>query len=303
VQPGRRLADLAARQGGAIADRQIIALGYGRGAIKYWLRTARLHRMYRGVYALGHPVLSDNGRLWAAVLACGPGAVISHRSAGALWAIRQNNRIPIDVTVPGRSRHRRKGIDVHLVRHLDRRDVTAIDGIPVTTVARTLLDLAEVVPQNQLRRAINEADYRKLFDLKAVKDVRARSPGRRGLKPLTAALNAVVPEERTRSDLEEAFLDFCEQRSIPRPKVNRHRNGKELDMTWPRYGLIVELDGYQGHSTRRVFESDRRRDARHLLAGLQTVRVTDHWLTKAPDDLEATLKQLMARRAADDERG
>jgi very-short-patch-repair endonuclease len=291
--PVARVAGLAAQHGGVVAAWQLLRLGIGKGAIDYWLRTGRLHVIHRGVYAVGPPVLTQHGRLWAALLACGPGAVLSHRSAAALWGIRQNNRKPIDVTVTGRTRHGRKGIDVHLVRHLDPRDVTTNDGIPVTSVARTFLDLAEAVPQNQVRRAITEADYLRLFDLKAINEVLSRSKGRRGRKPLTAALSAVVPDERTRSDLEEAFLTFCEERGIPRPKVNRGRDGKELDMLWPQDNLIVELDGYQGHRTRRAFEEDRRRDAKHLLAGLHTLRVTDRWLAREPDDLERTIKQLL----------
>jgi very-short-patch-repair endonuclease len=296
---------LASRQEGVVADWQLLPFGITRATIDHWLRSGRLHLIHRGVYAVGHPALSLNGRLWAAVLAYGPNAVLSHRDAAALWGVRQDNRRLIDVTVPGRTRHRRTGIDVHLVRNLDPRDVTKIDGIPVTTLARTFLDLGEVVPGNQVRRAINEADYLKLFDLKAVDDVLSRSNGRRGQKPLAAALIAAVPEERTRSELEEAFLTFCEDRDIPRPKVNRQTNGSEVDMTWPGHDLIVELDGYQAHSTRRAFESDRRRDAAQQLAEARPIRVTDNWLTTEPGDLEATLRRLleMTRRAADDERG
>jgi hypothetical protein len=277
-----------------VAAWQLLALGIGKGAIDYWLRCGRLHVIHRGVYAVGHPVLGDKGRLWAALLACGPKAVISHRSAAKLWGIRPNSRPAIDVTAPGRSRHRREGIDVHLVRQLDPRDVTTIDGIPVTTLARTLLDLAEVVPRSQLPRAIAEADYLRLFDLKAVQEVLSRSDGRRGVKALSLVLTAAVPKERTRSALEQAFLDFCDQRGIPRPKVNTHPDGPEVDMVWPQQGLIVELDGYQGHRTRRAFEGDRRRDAAHLLKGLRTIRVTHRWLTQEPDDLEHTIKQLLA---------
>jgi very-short-patch-repair endonuclease len=297
--------ELATKQEGPIAAWQLVELGLPRSTIDSWRRSRRLHPHHRGVYTLGHRALGPNGRRWAAVLACGPGAVLSHRSAAALWGIRPDNRPSIDVTVASRGRASRKGIQVHRVRHLDPRDVTEIDGLPVTTLARTLLDLAEVVPPNQVRRAINEADYLKLFDLKAVNELRNRSHGRRGLKPLTAALIAAVPEERTRSDLEEAFLTFCEDRNIPRPKVNRQHNGSEADMTWPGHDLIVELDGYQAHSTRRAFESDRRRDAKRQLAEARPIRVTDHWLTRDPDELEVTLKLLleMTRRAGEDERG
>lgn len=290
------MAWLAGTQGGAISHGQLLRLGVGGGAIKHWLRSGRLHSRYRGVYSLGHSVLGESGRLWAAVLACGDGAVISHRSAAALWGIRPNNRKPIDVTVPGRSRRRRKGIDVHLVRHLDPRDVTTIDGVPVTTLARTLLDLAESIPRSQLPRAIAEADYQGLFDLKAVDELLGRSPGRRGLKPLTAALGDPASRLRTRSDLEADFLQFCRQRDIPLPNVNTYLEGREVDMAWPEQRLIVELDGYQVHRTRKAFEADRRRDAEHLLRGLHTLRVTAHWLTREPDDLERTLKELLGRR-------
>jgi very-short-patch-repair endonuclease len=297
VQPARRVAQLAGRQGGAVADWQLLRLGFGRAAVDQWLRSGRTHSIHRGVYAVGHAVLGEKGRLWAALLACGPVAVISHRSAAALWGIRPNNRKPIDVTVPGRSRHRRKGIDVHLVRHLDPRDVTTRDGIPVTTVARTLLDLAEVVPPHHVPRAIAEADYKRLFDLKAVEELLSRSNGRRGQKPLTAALADVVVKHRTRSELERDFLQFCQHRHIPLPKVNVWIGDREVDMAWPERKLIVELDGYASHRTRRAFEGDRRRDAAHLLLDLRTLRVTDRWLSREPDDLERTVKELLARRA------
>jgi very-short-patch-repair endonuclease len=295
--PFARVAASAAGQGGVVATWQLFEVGLGKGAIDYWLRCGRLHVVHRGVYAVGHPVLGEMGRLWAAVLACGPNAVISHRSAAALRGIRPNNRKSIDVTVPGRTRHRRKGIDVHLVRHLDPRDVTTLDGIPVTTLARTLLDLAEVVPKSQLPRAISEADYLGLFDLRAVQELLGRSNGRRGQRPLTAALTDAVRGERTRSDLEDAFLEFCDQRGIPKPKVNTSIDGREVDMAWPEHKLIVELDGYQGHRTRRAFEGDRRRDAAHLLAGLRTIRVTDRWLSNEPNDLDQTVKTLLAAHA------
>ena len=294
---------MAAQQGGVVAARQLLALGIRKGAIDYWLRCRRLHVVHRGVYAVGHPVLGETGRLWAALLACGPGAVISHRSAARLWGIRPNNRSAIDVTVPGRTRHRRKGIDIHLVRHLDPRDVTTVDGIPMTTVARALLDMAEVIPKSQLPRAIAEAEYLRLLDLKAVQDVLSRSSGRRGQRPLSAALTDVAPKERTRSDLEEAFLEFCDQRAIPRPKVNTKIDGHEVDMVWLEYGLIVELDGYQAHRTRRAFEADRRRDAAYLLDhDLRTIRVTQRWLTREPDDLERTLKRAIRLRDANTHR-
>jgi very-short-patch-repair endonuclease len=159
------------------------------------------------------------------------------------------------------------------------------------------------VPQSRLPRAIAEADYLRIIDLKAIEELLSRSKGRRGLKPLSAALTDAFPKDRTRSELEDAFLEFCDQRGIPRPRVNTYIDGSEVDMAWPEHDLIVELDGYQSHRTRRAFESDRRRDAAHLLAEVRTIRVTDRWLTREPDDLDRTLKRLLARRGGEDERG
>lgn len=244
------------------------------------------------MYTVGHRAIGDKGLLWAAVLACGEGAVVSHRSAADLWAIRPSSRVTVDVTVPGRSRNKRPGIDVHRVRHLDPRDITTIEGIPVTTLARTLLDLAEVVPQNDLERAIERAENQRLFDLTAVNAVIARSPGRRGRKPLLAALTDSVIEPMSRSDLERAFVKLCRRAGIPRPIVNALIEGYEVDMSWPDSRLIVEIDSWKYHRTRRKFEDDRRRDAKLHRARYRTLRVTDRWLATDPDGVAETVLEL-----------
>ena len=238
--------------------------------------------------------MGNRGRLIAAVLACGPGAVVSHRSAADLWGIRPTARKRIDVTVPGRSRSGRPGIDLHLVRGLDPRDITTEDGIPVTTVARTLLDLAEVAPRHHVARAMEQADRLRLFDLTELEELLASSPGRRGRKPLHDVLTDAVIEPRARSDLESDFLQFCHERGIPAPIVNTLVEGFEVDMAWPAQRLVIELDGYETHGTRGAFESDRRRDATLQLANQRTIRVTHRWLTREPDDLERTVKALLS---------
>ncbi len=239
-------------------------------------------------------MLGNAGRLMAAVLACGPGAVVSHRSAADLWGIRPTARKRIDVTVPGRSRHGRPGIDLHLVRGLDPRDITTKDGIPVTTVARTLLDLAEVAPRHHVARAIEQADRLRLFDLTELEELLARSPGRRGRKPITtsslmqSSSRAPAPTWRATSS------SSVRTAASERPIVNTLVEGFEVDMAWPDKRLVIELDGYETHGTRRAFEDDRRRDATLQLARQRTIRVTHRWLTREPDDLERTVKALLS---------
>ena len=180
------------------------------------------------------------------------------------------------------------------MRGLDPRDITTEDGIPVTTVARTLLDLAEVTPRHHVARGIEQADRLGLFDLIKLEELLARSPGRRGRKPLNEVLTDAVIEPRSRSDLESDFLQFCQDRGIPRPIVNTFVEGFEVDMAWPDQRLVIELDGYDTHGTRRAFEADRRRDATLQLARQRTIRVTHRWLTREPDDLERTVKALLS---------
>jgi very-short-patch-repair endonuclease len=290
----RKVAELAGLQGGVVSRRQLHELGFGRGAIAHWLSSGRLHRVHTGVYSVGHRVLGNTGRLTAAVLASGPSAVVSHRSAADWWRIRSTSRRPVDITVPGRSRGRRPGIDLHLVRALDPLDVTTRDGIPVTTLERALLDLAEVAPKHHVARAIEESERLRLFNLTKLEELLSRSPGRRGQKPLRAILTDAVLEPRSRSDLESDFLQFCHDRDIPKPVVNTLVEGFEVDMAWPDQRLIVELDGYETHGTRRAFEGDRRRDATLQLAGQRTIRVTHRWLSREPDDLERTVKALLS---------
>jgi hypothetical protein len=263
----RQASELAARQGGVVADYQLLELGFGRGAIKHWLRVARLHVIHRGVYAFGHRHVGARGRLWAALLAYGPEAVISHRDAAKLWGVRPNSRTPVDVTVPGRTRTRRKGINVHRVRHLEPRDVTALDGIPVTTLARTLLDLAEVVPEDHVAKAMEQAERRRLLDLRALEELLDRSPGRRGQRPLRSILRDAALEPGIREELERRFARLVQEAGLSRPLFNTLVEGYEVDAYWPDAKLIVELDGYEFHRTRKSFEADRQRDATLLLAG------------------------------------
>ena len=266
------IAALADAQYGVVAYRQLLEVGLGEDGIAARLRTGRLHRVHRGVHSVGHRSLRPEGYWTAAVLACGPGAVLSHRSAAALWALRSGAGAAVDVTVPSNGgRHRRRGIRIHRSRRLAPEEVTVELGIPVTTVARTLLDLADVLQAHGLKRAVAEAEYRGLFDLMALSAVVDRNPGRRGAT-LIRAIDA--RPQRTRSDLEERFLDLVDRYGLPRPTAGLFVAGHETDFAWPRAKLIVETDGHAAHRTEEAFEADRLRDRETLRAGFRTIRLT-----------------------------
>jgi Protein of unknown function (DUF559) len=232
------------------------------------------------------------------VLWLGPDALISHRSAAAVWDLLPTIRSTIDVTHPGRSRHSRPGILVHRVRRLHIADRNVRDGIPVTGVARTLLDLAEVVSPRQLERSVEQAERLRLFDLGEVEDLFERSRGRRGLRPLRALLgDAVAEPPPTRSELERCFLDLCRGASLPRPAVNIWVAGFEVDALWRRQRLVVELDGHAFHNSRGAFERDRFRDAELQLAGYRVVRLTHRRLAREPAAVAALLRALLATSA------
>lgn len=219
----------------------------------------------------------------AAALAHGPHAVVSHRDAAALWGIRPSARARIDVTVAGRSRRARPGIDLHLVRRLDPRDVTTHERLPVTTVARTLFDLAEIFSPRALERAFNEAQVLELFDLTALTDVIDRNPGRHAHRPLRALLPALADDPKlTRSDLERRFLGLVRAAGLPPPLTNVHVAGYEVDALWPEHRLVVELDGFAYHRTHAAFERDHLKTEALELAGYKVRRFTYRRVTDDP---------------------
>jgi len=291
------IAALAARQHGVATRRQLLALGFSRHAIDRWIASGRLHPIYRGVYAVGHANLSRRGRWMAAVLACGDEAVLSHRSAGALWDIAPTSSPLTDVTVPrGRSGHRR--IRLHQVRRLTDDDRTVHDAIPVTSVARTLFDLAEVFDARRLERALERAERLQLFDLRAIEGQIERGRGRRALKRIVPVLGASHPAPQTRSELERDFLDLCRSTDLPAPQVNVIVEGYEVDALWPDQRLIVELDSFEYHRTRAAFERDRARDTALQLAGHRVLRITWRRLRDEPGAVATAIRTLLANRAS-----
>jgi very-short-patch-repair endonuclease/predicted transcriptional regulator of viral defense system len=291
---GRELANVAARQHGVVALWQLIGLGLTGELVRQWVAKGRLHTVHRGVYAVGHPLLTLKGRLMAAVLACGPGASVSHRTAAMVRRLLDDSRTVIDVAAAS-NRRSRPGIQFHRVRHLHPSDVTEIDGIPVTSVARTLLDIASLVPQRRLVHALECAEKAREFDMFEIEALLRRCQGHRGAKPLQRALRAIEPEaQHAHEGLERAFIAFCSARHIEAPVMNAVVEGFTVDALWAKAKLIVELDSWKHHRGRRAFEEDRRRDAVLALAGYQPLRVTHRWLTRDPGSLELTIRRLLA---------
>jgi hypothetical protein len=270
---------------------QLARAGLDRSAVKRRVASGRLIRLHRGVYAVGHKRLVREGFWLAAVLACGPGAVLSHRDAAALHDLRRSNRTRIDVTAPRRVALR--GIDGHS-GGLAGADVTRVRGVPVTTVARTLLDLAEVVPETHVVRALERAAQLRVDDRTAILDVLARANGRRGVRTLRHAVTTAHPAaERTRSDLEILALHLTADHGLPEPLVNTHVEGLEVDLLWRPQRVIAEVDGGEFHATPQAFERDRRRDTRLHTAGYRVVRFTWLQVTRDPGEVARCLTAML----------
>src|SRR4051812_26745009 len=293
------IARLATRQHGVVSLTQLCRLGLEDSTVRMRIAAGRLHRIHRGVYAVGHRVLSTEGHWMAAVLACGEGAVLSYQDAAELWAMRRRSgRTYIDVTAPRRGGRRRPRIRVHSGATLHPADVTTHRGIPCTSPARTLLDLAEVLDRNALQRAVERAEALRIFDLVAIDELLARSNGRRGAPALRAAI-ARYRDTVTRSDIEDALLAICANANLARPGVNvwRPELNIEVDFMWPDRRLIVEADGHETHGTRAAIERDHRRDRRLRALGWRVERFTWHEITHEPDAVAAALSQLLAAAA------
>ena len=249
--------ELAGRQHGVVARRQLLGLGLKEDQIIRRLRLGRLVRLDAGVYAVGHSALTQRGRWMAAVLGCGDGAVLSHFSAAALWGIG-NGRELTHVTAPHKARSR-GAVRRHFAQ-LPYDERTTVDGIPVTTPPRTILDLAATADVHTVEIALRNLEFHRLRDPLSIPTFLQRYPGHRGAGTIRAAQarQAADPGGRTRSPLEEVFLPFLDRFDLPRPRLNFqiHLGEKryEVDCFWPAQRLVVELDGFAAHGTRRAFE-------------------------------------------------
>ena len=289
----RAIGRIAERQYGVISRAQLSELAVERGALQHRIDEGRLHRIHRGVYAIvGSRLLSQRGRWMAAVLACGPRAVLSHFAAAALWGIRRGTRV--EVTGP-RGRKARQGIHLHWA-NLPADETTTRHGIPTTTVPRTLLDLSAVVQRDELRSAMRQAEQLQLTDRLWLGDLIERYPRKPGIPTLRAV---VYEAERgmnvVRSELEERFQAFLLNAGLPVPQTNVLIEGVEVDCAWPKERVIVELDGRRVHDVVDAFELDRARDRRLEAEGWRVVRITWRQLHDTPAAVEADLRKLIAR--------
>ena len=287
-----RIAELARRQDGVVGHTQLLALGLDRGAIAHRIATGRLHPIHAGVYAVGHSKLSVRGKRIAALLACGEGAVLSHQTAADEWNIRPSSSPRIHVSLATRSGRRRDGITIHRPRHLPAHEVTRHNDIAITTVARTLLDLADAVSVADLRKAIERSEDLRLLDTRDIERVIRDHNGRR-IKKLERALEDADFGFK-RSPLESDFLALCKRFGLPRPEVNVQVAGYEVDFFFPEHRLVVETDGWTTHGRRRAFEDDQIRDVAMAKAGLQHVRFSHRRITTQAEGVAQDLSSLLA---------
>jgi very-short-patch-repair endonuclease len=296
----REIAGLARVQYGVLGRTQLTKAGFKKDAISVRLRTGRLHRVHAGVYSvIDRRLLTRQGWWMAAVLASGPDAVLSHHTAAALWGIRPTSRSRIDVTVPYRSRSS-KAFCRH-VSHVPEDERTKEEGIPVTSVHRTMFDLSATASIDEVIAMIKEAEYRNLWDRLSLWDLLDRYPAKRGSRNLRFALKRITeePAGRRRSKLEERFAPFLRRYRLPLPRFNDwillDPKPYRVDCHWPQRRLIVELDGWEGHSSRSAFQDDRARDRALKVAGYSVIHLTWAQLDSEPAQIAADLRKLLGR--------
>jgi hypothetical protein len=293
------IAWLARRQHGIVARRQLVDLGLSRRAIEHRLAAGRLRRIHAGVYAVGHEALPYTARVAAAVLSVGPDAAASHLTAAALWGLCEPPTGTIATTAT-ESRRPRSGIRIHRAQ-LPPSELDLVDGISVTSVPRTLLDLSGHLEDRRLRRLVKQAEFLGLTDLAALTAILDCYPRRRGRRALARIVRGYALEAgRTRSELEDRFLAFCARRGLPLPETNQllDLDGRrfEVDCLWREARLIVELDGREAHRTDAAFEEDRARDRTLTAAGWSPMRVTWAHLHDSADALEHEIRSTLDTR-------
>lgn len=289
LQRGKaHLWSLAHQQHGVITRAQLLGLGVGPDAIKHRIANGRLHPLWRGVYAVGRPEVSQKGRWMAAVLSCGPDALLSHSSAAVILGLMRT-AVGIDVVVPEGVYRRRPGIRVHRRSGLGQEHRRRIEGIPVTDPISTLVDLASYAPDWMLERAVNEADRLDLVDPEALRDMIDLLPRRPGLARLRRLLGG---QPLTDTGLERRFLTIVRRAGLPRPETQVQVNGYRVDFYWPQRGLVVETDGWRYHRTPGEQATDRRRDQAHAVAGMTTLRFAEEQIRDEPENVRRTLVEV-----------
>jgi len=279
-------------QFGNVARRQLLALGVSRGWIQHELRSGTLGARYHGVYCQTPARTDPPAVIAAAVLAGGPHAVASHTSAGWLWGFITHWQLPPQISLPIGDR-RPRDILTHRCPSLQPRDMTHQRGVPTTTRARTLLDLAPQLPARQLTRLVHDERREGRIRLAALQDIIARNALHPGTKLLRPFVND--PANPTNSEFEDAFRAFIAKYNLPTPEINIDLARKQADVYFPEHGLIVELDGWDFHNTRQAFEDDRERDAENLRHGRSTIRITRERFDTTPDREAARLHEILKR--------
>jgi hypothetical protein len=282
--PDARVAATAAEQHGVISTRQLRACGLGSTEVSRRVRGGRLHRVHRGVYAVGHPALTLTGRFVAAVHACGNAASLSHFACGAYWEfMRWEDRL-IDVTVIGTTTRRVPGVRVHRSRSLDERDILRRDGMRVTSPARTLLDLAAVLPPKALRRAARQAQAERRVNIRQLAEILERSNGHRGVP----ALRAIIDD----------LLDLLDRAKIERPEVNAplHVGGRSItpDYLWRERRIAIEADSRRWHDDPLTHGNDTDKQAILEANDYRVLRITDHQIDNHPQQTLARIRAALA---------
>lgn len=302
----RALATLASDQHGLIATSQLMAMGFSERTITNWLARGRLVLVHRGVYRLGHDRLSKKARWRAATLAIGGRAALSHQSAGAAWDIHESVTAVVHVLTPPKIKPR-VGIRVHWSRWIEADHLTVLDGIPITSIERTLYDLADVTTERNLELAFNRAESIHGIDWNPVMEFAVRSIGRRGRRRFREVVSHFSdPSTVTRGKLEERLLGLCDRSGIPRPRcnvpieVNDHEGRPRwmtVDALWRDRALVVEMDSIRHHLGTLAFENDRRRDVALNVAGYRVLRFTWRQVTTDPAYVAASLQSTLAVKA------
>jgi very-short-patch-repair endonuclease len=288
----QELARIASRTHGVVTREELLRAGISHDAIRQRLRSGTLLQEYRGVYRVGHRAPSVEARYLAAVRACGDGALLSGRAAAHLLGVLKGPAPPPEVTT--RTERHIPGVTTHRCRRPDPRDAFAWRGIPVTTVARTLADLAAVLGLDDLARACHEAGVRHHTTPAQIEAVLVRRPRTPGAAQLRAILRGDA--RVTLSRLERRFLDLLRAAGLPLPLTNRPAGGRRVDCRWPDRRLTVELDGYRYHNSRHAWEQDRRREREAHARGDELRRFTYGDVFEHSGQMLAELRHLVAAR-------
>ena len=291
------IAELARLQHGVVARWQLADAGVGKRAIQRRLASGRLHQLHSGIYAVGYKRVPKQGWWMAAVLSTGAAAVLSHHSAAALWGLRNYSERAVEVVAPHKSTSS-KYVRRH-ASHLRADERTVVEGIPVTTVPRTIFDLAAVEPLDVVKKLLREMEFRELWDALSLRDLVERYPGRRGIRKVTTAIEGLKDEPvgEQKNPLEERFAPFLRRHRLPLPRFNDPitLGGKicEVDCHWPQLRRIVELDGWQGHKGRAAFREDKARDRKLVVAGYSVVHFTWNQLDDEPAEIASDLESFL----------